>query len=167
MATSEPPPKCFRDQVEWLVRVVSRDGALELLASLLSDKGRRDQGQMVKQQVEKGQLVKNLSLVVRLQVRRSIFQRRTPRHVSITRKSQKSRHGSCLFHALADQILSDPNLDGEVRKGIVDLMRKNRHLYAHCSPLNDTADNNRENITLYMDQDAQYDDHLQKLSHES
>lgn len=38
------------DQVESLLaRVVPRDGALDLLASLLSDKDRKDQGQIVKQ----------------------------------------------------------------------------------------------------------------------
>lgn len=56
MATSEPTAEMLPDEVKSLLaRVMSRDGALDLLASLLSDKGRKDQGQIVKQQVEKGQ----------------------------------------------------------------------------------------------------------------
>jgi hypothetical protein len=49
-------------------------------------------------------------------------------------------NGSCLFHALADQICHDPNQADEVREAIVNFIADNRDVFKAMLPLNDIHD---------------------------
>lgn len=71
--------------------------------------------------------------------------------------------GSCLFHALADQLYNDPDRSEELRKTVVEYMADNRNVFKAMLPLRDVHDSQSGELALRWDEDAQFDEYLRLL----
>jgi hypothetical protein len=69
--------------------------------------------------------------------------------------------GSCLFHALADQLYNDPE---ELRKTVVEFMADNRDIFKAMLPFRDVHDSQSGKVALRWDEDALFDEHLRLLA---
>ena len=83
--------------------------------------------------------------------------------ISKTAISMKA-DGSCLFHALADQICHDPNRADEVREAIVNFMAGNRDVFQALLPLSDIHPSQSDNGSLDRNINAQLDEYLRLLA---
>jgi hypothetical protein len=72
--------------------------------------------------------------------------------------------GSCLFHALADQLYNDPDRGEELRKTVVEFMADNRDVFKAMLPLRDVHDSQSGKLALRWDEDAQFDEYLRLLA---
>jgi OTU-like cysteine protease len=73
-------------------------------------------------------------------------------------------NGSCLFHALADQICHDPDQVDEVREAVVNFMADTRDVFKAMLPLNDIHDSQSKEFPLSWEENAQLDEYLRLLA---
>jgi len=83
--------------------------------------------------------------------------------ISKTALSMKA-DGSCLFHALADQICHDPNRADKVREAIVNFMAGNRDVFKAMLPLSDIHPSQSDNGPLDRNENAQLDEYHRLLA---
>lgn len=72
--------------------------------------------------------------------------------------------GSCLFHALADQLYNHPDRGEDLRKTVVEYMADNRNVFEAMLPLRDVHDSQSGKLALRWDEDAQFDKYLRLLA---